>query len=766
MMLWALPGQAVHTTIKVVDAQDHTPLAFARIRIHESGQIYQSNPQGIVRLSVDKWPQTATISYIGYHDLHLTLTKERTLYEAALQPLSYTLGPVQVVGDRVKGSKTGNIAQVDAFRIAAGQGQTLAGMLDDLPGMRVLSTGAMIEKPIIEGMNGSRIAIIDNSAKLMGQHWGDDHAPEMSISSYAKVHVEKGAESVRYGANAIGGIIVVDTKVDPRLSGTKGSVNTAYTQNGRMFGFDAFVESTLPGVEHFRYRVGGKFYKSGDYRTAAYNVSNTGSRLLDLKAAWAWQWNDKWQWNQHLGLYDTEIGVFSGSHLGTTENLLQRFKQGRPSPEEIGPFSYAISAPRQRIIHTISNTQVGYDFDADNHFDVRLVYQQDYRREYEIRKADLSNLPTFAFKLSTLNLHADWQHRLSAIQGMMETGADFNFIRNVSDAGTKAIPIIPNYVSRTAALYSLLHGRINNKLRMEAGMRTDYQYLSAAGYNNLGQFYGGTQHYFSISGTLGGAYILSPHSTLRTNLGLAWRAPEMNELYSKGVHHGDAVYQIGDADLHTEKAIKWTAGYHLKTQTVDVHANAFVHYIHDYIYDIPRYTVDGSGQRIPEIFELISGAYPIYYYVQSNGLFAGGDLAVELTLGKHLTYEVSGEWMRARNLSLHTYFPNIPSDRYRQKVTFHTSLGPWQIKADANHQYVTKQTRFDPDIDLLPDTPPAYHLLGGNLSVTRTWGNITWCTYTQISNALNTLYKDYTNRLRYYTHDRGRSITLGIRMSF
>ena len=218
--------------------------------------------------------------------------------------------------------------------------------------------------------------------------------------------------------------------------------------------------------------------------------------------------------------------------------------------------------------------------------------------------------------------------------------------------------------------------------------------------------------------------------------------------------------------MHTEKAIKWTAGYHLKTQTVDVHANAFVHYIHDYIYDIPRYTVDGSGQRIPEIFELISGAYPIYYYVQSNGLFAGGDLAVELTLGKHLTYEVSGEWMRARNLSLHTYFPNIPSDRYRQKVTFHTSLGPWQIKADANHQYVTKQTRFDPDIDLLPDTPPAYHLLGGNLSVTRTWGNITWCTYTQISNALNTLYKDYTNRLRYYTHDRGRSITLGIRMSF
>ena len=533
-----------------------------------------------------------------------------------------------------------------------------------------------------------------------------------------------------------------------------------------MFGLDAFVESTLPGVEHFRYRVGGKFYKSGDYRTAAYNVSNTGSRLLDLKAAWAWQWNDKWQWKQHLGLYDTEIGVFSGSHLGTTENLLQRFKQGRPTPEEIGPFSYTISAPRQRIIHTISNTQVGYDFDADNHFDVRLVYQQDYRREYEIRKADLSNLPTFAFKLSTLNLHADWQHRLSAIQGMMETGADFNFIRNVSDAGTKAIPIIPNYVSRTTALYSLLHGRINNKLRMEAGMRTDYQYLSAAGYNNLGQFYGGTQHYFSISGTLGGAYILSPHSTLRTNLGLAWRAPEMNELYSKGVHHGDAVYQIGDADLHTEKAIKWTAGYHLKTQTVDVHANAFVHYIHDYIYDIPRYTVDGSGQRIPEIFELISGAYPIYYYVQSNGLFAGGDLAVELTLGKHLTYEVSGEWMRARNLSLHTYFPNIPSDRYRQKVTFHTFLGPWQIKADANHQYVTKQTRFDPDIDLLPDTPPAYHLLGGNLSVTRTWGNITWCTYTQISNALNTLYKDYTNRLRYYTHDRGRSITLGIRMSF
>lgn len=766
MFLWMLPTHAVRVVIKVVDAHDHSPLAFARIHLDEIGQNYQSDNNGIARFEVTKWPQTAVISYMGYYDARLTLTKNKTQYEAALTPNSFTLDSVHVVADRVKGSRTANVQQADAFRIASGQGQTLASMLADLPGMRVLSTGAMIEKPIIEGMNGSRIAIIDNNAKLMGQHWGDDHAPEMSIPSYAKVHVEKGAESVRYGANAIGGIIVVDTEVNPLLSGTKGSVNTAYTDNGRMFGADAFMESALPGVKHFRYRLGGKFYRSGDYRTADYNVANTGSKLLDLKAAWTWLWHDRWQWKQQLGIYDTEIGVFSGSHLGTTENLLFRFEQGRPLPDEIGPFRYSISAPRQRIVHVISNTQVGFDLDAQNHFDARLVYQQDYRREYEVRKADFSNLPTFAFKLSTLNLHADWKRQLPALNGTVETGADAAFVRNVTDAGTKAVPIIPNYVSRTGALYSLFHGRLTEKLRVEAGLRADYQYLSAAGYNNLGRFYGGSQHYFSLSGTVGAGYMLSHHSTLQTNLGLAWRAPEMNELYSKGVHHGDAVYQIGDASLQTEKAFKWTVGYHLKKGMVDVRANAFAHYIHDFIYDVPRYTVDGKGRRIPEIFELISGAYPIYYFVQSNGIFVGGELIVQLALSKHFDYELSGEWMRARNLSLHTYFPNIPSDRYRQKLSFHTTFGSWRVEADVNHQYVAKQTNFDPDIDLLPDTPPAYHLLGGNASLTRAWGSTSWCAYVQVNNALNTLYKDYTNRLRYYTHDRGRSITLGMRVNF
>lgn len=766
MFLWILPAYATHVVIKVVDAQDHSPMAFARIHLNETNKNYASDNDGIARFEVNKWPQTAVISYMGYHDFRLTLTRNKTQYEVVLTPSSFTLESVQVVADRINSSRTTNVQRVNIFRIASGQGQTLATILNDLPGMRVLSTGPMIEKPIIEGMNGSRIAIIDNNAKLMGQHWGDDHAPEMSIPSYAKVHVEKGAESVRYGANAIGGIIVVDTKVNPLLEGTKGSVNTAYTDNGRMFGGDAFVESTLPGVKKFRYRLGGKFYRSGDYQTADYNVTNTGSKLLDLKAAWAWLWHDRWQWKQQLGIYDTEIGVFSGSHLGTTENLLFRFKQGRPLPDEIAPFSYAISEPRQHIVHVMSNTQVRYDLDTQNHFDMHLVYQQDYRREYEVRRADYSNLPTFAFKLSSLNLHADWKRQFSSISGTLETGTDATFIRNVTDAGTKAVPIIPNYVSRTVALYSLFHGRLTEKFRVEAGVRGDYQYSSAVGYNGWGRLYGGSKQYFSLSGTVGAGYMLSHYSTLQTNLGLAWRAPEMNELYSKGVHHGDAVYQIGDDGLQTEKAFKWTVGYHLKKEIVDVRANAFAHYIHDFIYDVPRYNIDSNGRRVLEISELISGAYPTYYFVQSDGLFAGGDLTVEFTLGKHFAYEVSGEWMRARNISLHTYFPNIPSDRYRQKLSFHTTFGSWRVETDVNHQYVAKQTHFDPDIDLLPDTPPAYHLLGGNASVTHAWGNVSWCAYMQVSNALNTLYKDYTNRLRYYTHDRGRSITLGLRVNF
>lgn len=765
ILLFSLSTFADNVVVCVVDEQDHSPLPFARVWVKSQQQSYQTDREGMVHLNFNRFPQTVVVSFLGFEDQQLVIRQSQHSYEVVLKPNSFMLDSVHVNGSRKHSRNTANIVALDKNIIAQNQGGTLASILATLPGVRTLSSGAMIEKPIIEGMNGSRISIINNDTKLMGQHWGDDHAPEMSIPAYAHVQVEKGAKSVRYGSNAIGGIIVVDTDIKPDAKPTTGGVNMSYAFNGRMYGADAYVESSYPKISGFRWRAAGKYYRSGNYQTAHYMLDNTGAKLFSGNLDWVFQWSPRWQWQQHVAYYDTQIGVFSGSHISTIDDLLYRFEQGQPPAENIPPFTYRIASPQQKIQHITTSASVLHNIDARNRISMKAAYQMDYRREFDVRTANFSSLPSFAFRLSTFNLHADWQHRFST-DNDLEVGTEFSHIINVTDNNTNAVPIIPNYVSDVMGLYGVYHLRLSRKLMTEMGVRSDYQFLSAKGFNTRGKAYGGDRQYFSLSGTLGLKYMLNQYSNLQTNIGLAWRAPEMNELFAYGVHHGDAVYQIGDDNLRTEKAWKWTLGYHLKKGIFDVRANAFAHYIHDFIYDIPRYTVDKDGYRKPETIQLLAGAFPVFYFVQSDGLFGGLEVMVDVELTTYLNYHLSGEWMRARNISEHTYFPNIPSDRYKHSLTFHSKWKEYQIEATAEHIFVDKQRFFDPDIDLLPSTPPAYHLLNGSLSVKRQFAPFLATFYLQGTNLLNAAYKDYTNRLRYFAHDKGRNVTIGLRFNF
>ena len=89
------------------------------------------------------------------------------------------------------------------------------------------------------------------------------------------------------------------------------------------------------------------------------------------------------------------------------------------------------------------------------------------------------------------------------------------------------------------------------------------------------------------------------------------------------------------------------------------------------------------------------------------------------------------------------------------------------IEASVGHTFVAKQTRFEPSQELVPTTPEAYHLfeasLGGTLSITE---HQSLSVRLSAENLLNQLYKEYTNRFRYYAHDLGRNISLRLSYNF
>lgn len=126
--------------------------------------------------------------------------------------------------------------------------------------------------------------------------------------------------------------------------------------------------------------------------------------------------------------------------------------------------------------------------------------------------------------------------------------------------------------------------------------------------------------------------------------------------------------------------------------------------------------------------------------------------------------------MFARNATRQDWLPFMPSDRYGLSGTYERSFGAKQkyhASLSLSGLYVTKQTRFDPDKDLVSDSPDPYFLLNGTVE----WG-IRLPEGREVrfmvvgDNILNTLYKEYTDRFRYYAHERGANVSLRTLIKF
>ena len=112
----------------------------------------------------------------------------------------------------------------------------------------------------------------------------------------------------------------------------------------------------------------------------------------------------------------------------------------------------------------------------------------------------------------------------------------------------------------------------------------------------------------------------------------------------------------------------------------------------------------------------------------------------------------------------------MPSDRYGLEVAHGVDLGAkkaWHLSYSLEGQFVTKQKRFDPEKDLVGDTPPAYTLLHGSMELQYDFSKDKNIKFVLLGkNMLNALYKEYTDRFRYYAHARGSEFTLSTIITF
>jgi iron complex outermembrane receptor protein len=261
----------------------------------------------------------------------------------------------------IKGRSSGAAspsAEVKGKALEATRGLSLAESVKRISGVSMLQTGSNIYKPVIHGLHSNRVLILNNGVRQEGQQWGNEHAPEIDPFIANRISVIKGASAIRYGADAIGGVILVEPKLLRHDPGIGGEMNTALFSNNRMGVLSAMLEGNNAKRAAFSWRLQGTVKRGGNAHTPNYWLANSANEEYNFSVAAGWK---KQSWGSELfySQFNTRLGIFAGSHIGNVTDLWNAILSKDPPDyiKNVG-FSYSIDRPYQAIQHQLLKAKV------------------------------------------------------------------------------------------------------------------------------------------------------------------------------------------------------------------------------------------------------------------------------------------------------------------------------------------------------------------------------------------------------------------------
>lgn len=718
-----------------------------------------SDEQGVFRLSsICAGDLALQFRHIGYTPVSFSyhISSDTTLH-VTLDVDAIHLKDVQIMGVG-SGSLSLSTHRLSNQQKQESKGENLAASLSRIAGVSMLTNGANIAKPVINGMHSNRILILNNGIRQEGQQWGAEHAPEIDPFLADRLEVVKGAQGVRYGADALGGVVVVsasDINTDP---GLHGKLDLAGQLNGRGGALHGRLEGSVNQIPGLAWRVQATGKKLGNYKTADYYLGNTGVQELNYAGTLQYKRN-KDAFEAYYSHFGSELGIFQGAHISTIEDIQARIVHGRPF--ESYDFSYAIGAPKQAVSHDLGKLSWKRTLDKGRSLAVEYGIQRNHRKEFDMRRVESDDLPMADMVLTTqsLDLILRGENSSVGVQGAVQI--------NNNTPGTGTTPIIPNYDSYAVGVFGIHQFHIG-RLHAEVGARYDYKHLDVAGYRyqynadssgDLTQYLlTDSRTFHNASGSLGILYHLSEQLNWKSNLGLAWRAPSVNELYSDGLHHGSASYEVGDKNLKSEKGLKWLNTFLWQSENLQATLDIYGQFLTDYIYAQPH----------PDsVRQTIRGTFPLFSYQQHDAFFYGADLKLSYQINPIFAYDFSASIVRAKNTELDSYLPYIPADRLWHGFRWqYAGTQERDSYLRLSHRFVARQTRYEPETDYA--APPAnYHLF--DLVASKQFSISQQQSLNLIvsaENLMNVSYKDYMDRFRYFAHQMGRNINVKISYQF
>ncbi len=732
-----------------------TPVLGATVFIPELGRGVVADTKGeYVIGNLCAGDYTLICQHLGYHADTIRIHVHEGFVQCNfhLAEADIQLNAVVVAGEKNPSLASQATSELKALDLERTRGLTLGESLKTLPGVSSIQTGPAISKPVIHGLHGNRILILNNGIRQEGQQWGAEHAPEIDPFIARRLTVVKGAASVRYGADAIGGVIVVEPAPLPIHAGTRGEVNLVGYTNGWGGIASGQAEGGSRRFDGLGWRLQGTTKRAGDAHAPNYVLSNTGVAEQSFSGALGYR-KDKYGLEAFVSHFHSNVAILRSAHVGNLSDLQRALAS--PQPWYIRDFTYNINSPRQNVNHSLWKVSGFATLPKLGTLSMQYGGQRNARQEFDIRRAGRSEKPALDLQLFTHTLDAVFEHKP---KGSFSGSAGINLLYqdNNNIPGTGVTPLVPNYNTYAAGAFATEKWS-KGKWTLEGGARYDYRYLQVQRFNTLNELVKPDFYFRNVSATAGAIFYLNPQWTLKTNVGTAWRPPNVSELYSQGLHHGLGAIEEGNDTLRTEKSVKWINTVTYTSGRLSFEGSVYLSRISNYIYLEP----------LAEPRLTVRGAFPVFRYTQTDARLAGADASLAYQLDGRLTFRSKASLVRARDLRRNDYLIYMPSDRFENSLTYQ-----WEKLGNLTNTFLTvgannvrRQNRVPEGIDYAT-APDSYMLVNAEGGFTVPLAGHPFTLGLGVSNALDTTYRDYLNRLRYYADDSGRNVTLRLKYEF
>ncbi|RXR24115.1 TonB-dependent receptor [Flavobacterium stagni] len=461
---------------------------------------------------------------------------------------------------------------------------TLIEGLATIPGVSQVSTGTSIGKPVIRGLSGNRVLVYNQGVRLENQQFGEEHGLGLNDAGIESVEVIKGPASLLYGSDALGGVLYFNPEKFAPANQMHLNFGQRYFTN--TLGSNSTLGYKLSG-DHLKFTTRVSQNLHSDYQTGTGDrVTNTRYKELDFKTGLGYSnafMNTVFRYNYNrLNLGIPEEGI---AEQTTTKN-----------PE----------FPRQKVIGQILSWNTIY-YLGKSKLETDFGYIDNDRSELED-----SEIPVLHMKLKTFNYNVRYHlpafgklETIVGTQGMYQTNTNSGEEYLIPDATTRDFGVFAtsNYQWEKSALQAGLRWDRRGVQSEEHGTPGDEGYFQAI-----------DRSFNSFNASLGYKANIKENVVVRLNVASGFRAPNLAELSSNGVHEGSNRYEIGNANLKNEQNLQTDVNVEYRNPHFELFANGFYNHLNNYIYIAPNGTqIDG---------------YDVFDYVQNNAYLFGGEAGI------------------------------------------------------------------------------------------------------------------------------------------